>query len=106
MDKTSAELAIARLRQDIVELERKYRALESESDMGMVGYGAIGLLISLVAFGNDGVGFGFLFGIPSVLLLVGAFVSSRSRQEQKDGISSKIFEKKKEIEQHTKTLYA
>ena len=103
-NKIVSELAIARLTKEIEQLSKEYRELDAEDDTSLYLYGGIGIFISWVAFANDGAIMGFVIGIPSVLMIVGAITGGSSRSNKKQELGKAIGQKKSEIARHKEFL--
>ena len=107
VDKTASELAIARLRQDIDELARQYRAVGSDSDTNnqMFGYGIVALLAGF-AFGVLGGVWqvALCFGAPGILLLAVVISTWSDNGRQRRDIETKIAAKRSEIAKYEQLL--
>lgn len=113
VDKTASELAIARLRQDIDELTKRYRFLEGQSHAGTIVYGVTAIAVTgALMYGalSGGASLGSGFWIFFVFLLVGigmvwsGISDSTSESREKAEINARIGTLRSEIEKHERIV--
>ena len=104
VERTNAELEIARLRQEIKELESARSSRSSENYFGMGAAGAAGVALSFGFFGSDVNGIGAIFLIGGGLLLLAALLSSIDKSKILNKIRSQIAEREAKIRENLKIL--
>lgn len=104
IDRTSAELAIARLRKDIEELTKEYRTISGDDNTSAIIWGGLGVLVGIIFIANDGAPVGLFIGIPSLLILVFAIYTTNKNSIRKRELSQKIQKKQREISKYEKIV--
>jgi len=105
VDKTAAELALARLRRDIEQLQEDYRGIDKDDNTGLYVGGVIAFFIGGIVVSNDGGGvIGAILIVGGILVVIGGISASMDKNKTKQEISKKIRQKQSESANHEKVV--
>jgi hypothetical protein len=99
VDRTASELAIVRIQQEIVELNKKRNSISDQTGAGAAAIGVFALIIAVLVSGSSGTAM-LVFGCLSVLFFAGAYFAGQDVVKEKQTIETQIAAKRAELQKH------